>query len=316
MGSPVVRAVVVATVIALPAWAPAQPGRFRSGIELVTVGVTVLDKEGRIVRDLTAEDFEVYDEGMRQQIAYFSRGDSYAVGSEEASGIQRLRLGLLFDTSGSMDQDIQLSRTAAVRFLNSLQEAVDITLVDFDTEVRVARFEQASFPRLVERIRGRKPDGWTALYDALGTYLDGSFDQDGRKVLVLYSDGGDTRSAMSFAEALDMLKASDVTVYALGFLDNQPASVRNAQRMRLMQMAEVTGGEAFFPSSPRTLDEIYQRIATQIRSQYSLGFLPAAIKGLPDGSWHKLQVRLAGEEHKGLKVRARPGYFAPLSHNP
>ena len=312
MGTSVLRAFVVTALVAAPAALAAQPGRFRSGVELVTVGVTVIDDEGHVVPDLTADDFELYVEGDRQEIAYFARGDAFVRPGEP--GLQRLRLGLLFDTSGSMDRDIKLSRTAAVRFLNSLQEAVDITLVDFDTEVRVARFEQASFPLLVERIRERKPDGWTALYDALGTYLDGSYDLNGRKILVLYSDGGDTRSTMTFSEALDMLRASDVTLYALGFLEHQPASVRNAQRMRLMQMAEVTGGEAFFPSSTRTLDGIYERIATQIRAQYSLGFIPA--DGPVDGAWRRLQVRLAGRHPKGVKVRARPGYFAPLRANP
>jgi len=311
MGTSVLRAVLVASVVSAPVALPAQPGRFRTGIELVTVGVTVLNEDGRVVHNLTAEDFEIYEEGERQEIAYFARGDAFATGADD---LQRLRLGLLFDTSGSMDRDIQLSRTAAVRFLNSLQEAIDITLVDFDTEVRVARFEQASFPRLVERIRERKPDGWTALYDALGTYLDGSFELNGRKILVLYSDGGDTRSALSYSEALDMLRASDVTVYALGFLEHQPGSVKNSQRMRLMQMAAVTGGEAFFPSSTRSLDEIYDRIATQIRSQYSLGFIPSDAR--VDGEWRRLQVRLAARHRKGLKVRARPGYFAPLRANP
>ena len=311
MGTSVVRAALVTAAVSMPVVLPAQPGRFRSGVELVTVGVTVVDDDGRVVRDLTAEDFQLYEEGERKEIAYFARGDAFASGDDD---LQRLRLGLLFDTSGSMDQDIRLSRTAAVRFLNSLQEAIDITLVDFDTEVRVARFEQASFPRLVERIRERKPEGWTALYDALGTYLDGSYELSGRKILVLYSDGGDTRSAMTYGEALDMLRASDVTVYALGFLEHQPASVRSAQRMRLMQMAEITGGEAFFPSSTRSLDQIYDRIATQIRGQYSLGFIPEY--GRADGEWRRLEVRLADRRLKSLKVRARPGYFAPPSANP
>jgi Ca-activated chloride channel family protein len=310
MGPSVLRVVLLAVLVAVPVVLTAQPGRFRSGVELVTVGVTVIGDGGQVVRGLTAEDFELYEDGVRQDIAYFARGDALAT----ADDLQHLRLGLLFDTSGSMDRDISLSRTAAVRFLNSLQEAVDITLVDFDTEVRVARFEQASFPRVVERIRERKPEGWTALYDALGTYLDGCYELDGRKILVLYSDGGDTRSATSYGEALDMLRASDVTLFALGFLENQPASVRNAQRMRLMQMAQVTGGEAFFPSSTRSLDEIYQRIAMQIRGQYSLGFIPGAAQA--DGAWHRLQVRLAGAPRKGLKVRARPGYFAALRANP
>ena len=125
---------------------------------------------------------------------------------------------LLLDTSGSMAEDIGLARTAAIRFIKALPEAHDITLVDFDTEVRVARYGLADLPRLIERIRTRRTDGWTALYDAIGIYLDGLHSIDGRKVLVIYTDGGDTRSAQTFTDILDMLKASDVTVYGIGFL--------------------------------------------------------------------------------------------------
>ena len=156
----------------------AQTQTFRSGVELVNVGVMVLDRKGNFVRDLAPDNFELYEEGRKQDVSFFSRGDADA-------DAQQLRLGLLFDTSGSMGDDIELARTAAVKFIKGLHEALDVTLVDFDTEVRVARYGQNDFPRLVERIRARKPDGWTALYDALGIYLDGADDEDGRKVLVL-----------------------------------------------------------------------------------------------------------------------------------
>ena len=138
-----------------------------------------------------------------------------------------MHLGLMLDTSGSMEADLKLARSAAIKFLNLLPEAEDITLVDFDTEVRVTRYPQRDFARLVERIRQRKPDGWTALYDALGDYLDGAGQQDGRKVLVMYTDGGDTRSALSFSETLTLLKASQVTVYAVGLVENT-GSARDA----------------------------------------------------------------------------------------
>jgi Ca-activated chloride channel homolog len=129
-----------------------------------------------------------------------------------------------------------------------------------------------------------------------------------RKILVVYSDGGDTRSAVSFADTMVMLKASDVTVYAIGFLQNQPQSVRNGQRMRLTQIAEVTGGEAYFPYSSRNLDAIYDKILEQVRAQYNLGFAPL---GRRDGTWRRLDVRLTNPEHRDLKVRSRKGYFAP-----
>src|SRR4030095_4805398 len=108
--------------------------------------------------------------------------------------------GLMLDASGSMAADLKLARSAAIRFLNLLPDAQDVTLVDFDTQVRITKYPQRDFPRLIERIRQRKPDGWTALYDALGTYLDGADSQEGRKVLVMYTDGADSRSALSFPD--------------------------------------------------------------------------------------------------------------------
>jgi Ca-activated chloride channel family protein len=209
-----------------------------------------------------------------------------------------------------MDHDIKLARSAAIKFLNTFPTAQDITLVDFDTEVRIARYGQADFPRLVERIRSRKPDGWTALYDALGAYLDGSYEQDGRKILVLYTDGGDTRSAVTFAEALSMLRGSDVTLYVIGFLENQPHSTRSPQRMQLMQLAEVTGGQAFFPWSGKMVEEIFDQVSAHIHAQYSLGFTSSNPRR--DGKWRRLEVRLVGPSVKGLKVRSRDGYFAPV----
>jgi Ca-activated chloride channel family protein len=282
----------------------AQQGRFHAGIDLVNVGVMVFDKRGNFITDLSEHDFELYEEGERQTVKFFARGN--ATGEAE-----NLRLGLLFDTSGSMHQDIELARTAAIKFLKGLPEAQDVTLVDFDTEVRIARYGQQDFPRMIERIRQRRPDGLTALYDALAVYLDGMTDLDGRKVLVVYTDGGDTRSAVTFADSLGMLRMADVTVYAIGFLDHERPSARNQQRMQLMQMAEVTGGQAFFPVSIENLTAIFDKVAEQIRAQYNLGFVSTNAR--KDGTWRKLEVRLVGSHLQGFKVRSRKGYFAPLA---
>lgn len=284
----------------LPAWAGAQPV-FRTGIDLVHFGVTVVDRRGALVTDLTAGDFEVVEEGRRQLLDFFVRGDASVV---------PLRLGLLFDTSGSMVDDIALSRSAAIKFLNTMSRAEDITLVDFDTEVRVARYGQADFPRLVERIRGRKPDGYTALYDALGVYLDGAGGQDGQKVLVVYTDGGDTRSAMHFGDVIDLVRASDATIYAIGFLQHQSSRGAMDQRLRLQQIAEATGGQAFFPGSLKELDGVYAKIVEEVAARYTLGYQSG---GPPDGAWRDVEIRLTRPGLKGAKVRTRKGYFAPLA---
>ena len=280
----------------------AQQPTFRVETELVNVGVTVADRRGNVVTDLTRDDFEILEDGQKQAVRVFARGD-------DSDASPELHVGLLFDTSGSMGDDISLARSAAVKFLNTLSDAKDMTLVDFDSEVRVARYGQQDFPRMVERIRSRKPDGYTAMYDALGVYLDGASDDEGRTILVLFTDGGDTRSTISFGDALTLLRASDVTVYTVGFLEHQSSSVRFEQRTRLTQIADETGGQAFFPLSMKEITEAYDRILAQIRAQYSLGYL--STNTAEDGRWRKIEIRVRRPDLKDVRIRSRKGYFAP-----
>jgi Ca-activated chloride channel family protein len=283
---------------------------FRSGVDMVSFGVTVVDKKGNFLTDLEEKDFEVYEDGQKQSLRFFVPCDAQAGRGAAPMPSAELHLGALFDISGSMEADMQFARSAAIRFLNALQDARDYTLVDFDTEVRVARYSQSEFGRLIERIRSRKAEGYTALWDAAGVYLDGAADQDGRKILVLYTDGGDNGSSISFRDLLDLLKASDVTVHAVGFVGNQPINVRSELRGRLEQIAETTGGRAFFPATVRDLDEVYAKIAAEIDAQYVMGYLSTQTK--TDGAWRKVQIKVTRPGLNDVKVRTRRGYFAPL----
>ena len=282
----------------------AQPV-FRSGVDLVHLGVTVVGKDGQPVSGLRAEDFVIQEEGREQGIAYFTRG------LDNDLETMPLHLGVLFDTSGSMDRDAGFAKTAAIRLLRDLSFAVDMTLVSFDTEVRVSRFGQSEFPRLVERLRGQETGGMTALYDALGVYLDGAFAQDGRKVLLLYTDGGDTRSRMRLRELLDLVRASDVTVYAIGFQTQLRVADRMMERLRLEEIVGLTGGQCYFPDSVDELDEIYAQIRDELAARYSLGYV--STDPTTDGAWRRVTVTLAGArpELEGARIRARNGYFAP-----
>jgi len=292
-------------VASRPAGSSASQPVFRTGVDLVHFGVTVVDRRGELVTDLSAADFEVVEEGVRQSIAYFARGSDPDVDQLP------LHLGLLFDTSGSMTEDINMARSAAIKFLNKMDRARSMTLVDFDTEVRVARFGPLDFPRLVERIRTRKPDGWTALYDALGVYLDGAGAEPGQTILVLYTDGGDTRSTLSFADALELVRASNTTIYAIGFLEHQPSSVRLEQRMRLQQLADTTGGLAYFPQSTKQLDEFYDKVRAEIYARYTIGYHSTDLR--QDGAWRKVEIKLRRPDLKGARIRARSGYFGPYT---
>ncbi len=275
---------------------------FKSGVDLVNLGVTVTDRKGGLVTDLTADDFEVLEDGHRQTIRYFAPGGPGA-------GRPEMHVGVLIDVSESMGEDIGFTKTAAIKFLNTLLDAVDITLVDFDTEVRVTRYTQDDFPRLVERLRMQKTSGNTALYDAIGVYLDGAAGQTGRKVMLVYTDGGDTQSAMTFGNLMDLLKASDVTVYAIGELDHLPGGARNEQRMILQQIADATGGRAFFPVSVKDLDQMYANVVDEIHAQYTIGYLSSNDR--PDGTWRKVEIKVVRKDGRDCRVRTRKGYFAP-----
>ena len=288
---------------------PAAPGgppaarqfAYKTGIDVAAFTVTVVNRSGEPVEHLDVRDFEVLEDGVAQKILYFSTG--------AAEDAVPLHVGLMFDISGSMEPDMAFSRNAAIRFLNTFPKAADFTFVEFSDEVRAARFVQSEFPRLVERIRRSRAKGRTALYDALSVYLGGAFDQTGRKVLVIYTDGGDTSSSRTWSEALRLLRASDVTVYPVGFLASR-GSARLVQQTQLSEMARLTGGRAVFPGSMKELEPMYGVIAREIRDQYVLGYAPS--NPVRDGRWRKVQIRVKRPPSERLQVRTREGYFAPV----
>ena len=299
------RAALMLAAIGAASMSLAAQQRFKGGVDLVTFTVVVTDKQGSPITGLHPDDFELVEEGKPQSISYFAEGDP----DDKPAEVLPLRLGLALDTSGSMDRDISDVRTGVIKFLLANDAAVDFTLVDFDTEVRVTRYGPDETERLIERIRRRRPDGWTALYDAVGVYLNSIGPQDGQKILLVYTDGGDTRSELTYADLIDLLKSSDVTVYSIGYLENQSVSARSLQQSQLQRMAAVTGGQAFFPGSLKDLDKIYDKIQREIAARYSIGYLSSDTR--KDGAWRKVEIRLKRAELKGAKLRARSGYFAP-----
>jgi Ca-activated chloride channel homolog len=286
---------------ALTAATIAQQPTFKAGVDVVNFGVTVVDKQGKPITGLKPEDFQVVENGKQQSLKFFSVGDP--------AEAPPLHLGLLLDTSGSMADDLKDARAAAIKFVNALDHAADVTLVDFDTEVRVARFGPNDYPRLVERIRGRKPDGWTALYDAIGVYLDGAQTLEGQKVLVLYTDGGDTTSSLTFRDMLDLCKASDVTVYSVGYLEHQSSGGRLQQRNELDRVASLTGGQAYFPGSSKDLEGVFDKIREELAARYSLGYLSTDLR--KNGAWRNVEIKLVRSDLKNVRLRTRSGYYAP-----
>ena len=296
-----VRSTLLAIVAAstLGVAAQQQPV-FRAGVDLVHFGIVVTDKYGSPITGLTVDDFEILEEGKAQKITQFAGGD--------AANAPPLQLGFMIDLSGSMAQDIRDVRSAAIKFLDAVEKVEEITVVDFDTEIRIAQFESDD-PRLVEYIRGRKPEGaWTALYDTIGVYLNKAVNQTGDKILVMYTDGGDTRSAINQGELIDLLKASDVTVYSIGYLEHQ-GSARHNQQQILHRLSTITGGQAFFPSRLKEVDKMYEKILGEIAARYSIGYVSSNAK--MDGRWRDVKIRILRPDLKDAKLRTRAGYYAP-----
>lgn len=295
------RPLALALALTVTSVTAAPQQTFRAGVSLVRVPVVVTAKDGTLVRGLTKDDFQLTEDGKPQALQYFLAG---AGGSDQDAA--PLHAGLLLDISESMTADLAQAGTAAVRFVNALEEATDVTLVDFDTEVRVARFTPNQYERLFERIRSRKASGNTALYDAIAMYLQSVAGQEGQKVLLLFTDGGDSTSALGYGQLLKLLKSNDVLVYSIGYL-NRMSRMGSAQ-MQLTEMARQTGGESYFPEDVRDLSAIYAKILDELSSRYTIGYLPT--NAAADGKWRKIEVKVSKPELQKAKVRARPGYFA------
>lgn len=274
---------------------------FRSATHVVTLPVTVTGRGDALVGLLEREHFEVLEDGVPQSLSYFASG---------ATSDVPLHLGILMDTSGSMRQDLASAVTAAIRFINLLEEARDVTFVDFSTRVRVSRFSPGSYPYLFERMRSNEADGFTALYDAVAMYLRSVDEQEGQKVLLLYTDGADSRSSTTFSELVDMLRLSQVMVYVIGYTELHTGIDRATQQMRMNDIARQTGGSAFYPGRKEDVDKAYARILDEINGRYTLGYVSTNTQR--DGAFRKVQVKVRGAETDGLKVRSRPGYFAPV----
>ena len=303
-GIPLVLLIVIPVLVQVASaeavdLAPAaqEPVVVRAGIDLVHFDVIVTDKRGAVVPGLTADDFEVVEQGTRQTLSVF------AAGNREAS--PDLHLGILVDVSGSMG-DLEDVRRITLQVLNQLPEATDYTLLIVGDEARVAHFTRADFGALLDRVRriNQKEPESTALWDGFRTYLRRVAEQPGRHVLVAFTDGRDTSSTATFVHVLRDLRAAAVTVFGVGFGHGKGS----AHGLQLSQVADHTGGITMFPNGPDQLDEVHRRIVTEVRSQYSLGYVSTDQRR--DGRWREVKIRLVRPQHKDLRVRARDGYYA------
>jgi Ca-activated chloride channel family protein len=299
-------AVAAAAVAAASGPASAQAQRtpvFPSGLDVVEVTVTARDEGGGLVSDLRPEDFALREDGREQEVLIFASASRPEEREELA-----LNLGMLFDTSGSMRDNLRLSQESATRFLEAIPRARDLLLVFFDRDIRLSRYSSENQQGIFSRILGTQGGGYTALYDAITVYLSRVVDTPGRKVLVVFTDGDDTTSSTSPEEVTRMLRAGSVTVYPVAFTGHLRPGTTEALRARafLAGIAQATGGRVFEPLASRELASIYQSILDELGSQYVIGYM--SDNQARDGKFRKiaLEVRRAG-----VKLRYRPGYAVP-----
>lgn len=297
-----VPGVALFLLLAAPApQATPPPPSFSTALDMVNVTVTVRDAHGKLVTDLQPEDFIVKEDGRPQAVEVFAR--AHEPGQDE---VLTLDLGMLLDTSTSMLEQLKLSQEAATRFLEAVPRARELITIFFDHEIRVSKYDSENQQGLYERIHAAKGGGDTALYDAIAVYLSRIEGTSGRKVLVLFTDGEDSRSELMLPEVMQLLRSSRVTVYPICFPSFSPGSSKAVKsRAVLQQFADMTGGAIFNPSQSRELAAIYQKILDELGAQYVLGYVSDNQK--TDGKLRRLVVDLPNR--KDLKVRHRTSYI-------
>jgi Ca-activated chloride channel homolog len=271
----------------------------RVDVDMVVLRATVQTRKNILVSGLDKDDFQVYEDGKLQPIKHFSHEDI------------PVTIGLVVDNSGSMKPKRRDVIAAGLVFARSSNPQDQMFVVKFNERVSFGLPENTPFTDQVTRLELAlsrvASDGETALYDAVAAALEhlkkGNCD---KKVLIVISDGGDNASKHKLADILALVRQHDAIIYTIGIFDEHDSD-RNPGVLK--QLAKDTGGEAFLPESLQEIAPICERIAHDIRNQYTLAYVPTNRKR--DGTYRAIQVKASAPGHAHLSVRTRPGYFAP-----
>lgn len=269
--------------------------------DLVTLTVSVTDQKGRAVVGIEPDEFEIFEDKVRQEIAYYRTDDA------------PLSVGVIFDVSGSMRGRMEHARNALRAFIETSHPLDDFVLIGFNQRANLlAEFSHGD--QLLHRINSIKAQGHTALYDAI--YLGIEKMQHGRhpkKALLVISDGKDNSSRYNIEEVRKLLKESDIQLYCVGMRQSTSGD-KLAWReelhgqMILEKLAGLTGGRAFSVNSAAGLEEATTRLALELRQQYSLGYV--STNQNRDGRWREIRVRINRPGEK-LQVNSKDGYYSP-----
>lgn len=269
-------------------------------VDLVLVPATVTDPMNRLVTGLDKQNFEVYENGQRQQIRHFS--------SEDAP----ISLGVIFDMSGSMSNKIDKAREAVVEFFRTANPDDEFFMIAFSDKPELV----SDFTNSVEQIQGKLvytvPRGRTALLDAIYLGLNKMKQaRNPKRALLIISDGGDNHSRYTEGEIRSLVKEADVQIYGIGVFDSSPSTPEErAGPAMLSEITDLTGGRTFTIDNPNELADVATKIGVELRNQYVIGYRPN--NPVHDGKWRKLKVKLIPP--KGLPplhIYFKTGYYAP-----
>ena len=286
---------------------PPRPGQppFRAAIDVVSMNVTVTDSSSRYVTDLTEGDFEIFEDGVKQDLILFNRSNL------------PVALSLLIDTSSSMEDRMNTAQDAAVGFIRKLRPADLGEVIGFDSRAEVLQKFTSNTTDLERAIRRTVAGGSTSLNNALYVSLKGlkriptqQEDDVRRQAIVLLSDGEDTSSLVTFEDVLDLARRSETAIYAIGLMADQPSQSKGFREATyaLRQLTNDTGGRAFFPADVKGLASVYGQIYDELSSQYTIGYTSKNARR--DGAWRRLVVRVS---RLNVQARTKQGYFAPTS---
>lgn len=275
----------------------------KKNVDMVRLPVTVVDKKGNFVQGLKEQNFRVFEDKVPQKISAFSDADI------------PISVGLLIDNSGSMRSKRPRVNEAAMDFVKSSNPQDQVFVVNFNDEYYLDMdTDFTNSPKVLRAALSRIDSrGGTALYDAiLGSMYHLRKGTREKKVLLVITDGEDNASTHNLAYVVHKLQQSNIEIYAVGLFtrgDDSWHEIRDGKKA-LNDLAEASGGEAFFPSTLDQVNEVCERIAQDIRAQYMIGYYPSDTA--KDGTYRTVKVELVNVKHHGkLSVRARPGYYAP-----
>ena len=316
-GSAFRRSVIVAATIAAAlgvaarAQTPAQPPPqapqvpFRAGVDLVSLNVTVTDGTSHYITDLSQDEFNVFEDGVKQDVTFFNRTNL------------PIALALLLDTSASMESKLPTAQEAAIGFSKRLRAQDLAEVIDFDSRVIVLQGFTNNAAELEQAIHKTAAGGSTSLYNAIYIALKDlkkavakNLDEIRRQAIVVLSDGEDTSSLLPFEEVLDLAKRSETAIYSIGLRSTENGQLQSKgfkeAEFVLRQLSQETGGRAFFPNQLQDLATVYGQISDELSSQYTVGYSSRNPKR--DGSWRRVVVRV---NRPSTTARTKQGYFAP-----